>query len=117
MSTATFTDARTDVCPPWCVEHYTGEDGTQNHSGPITRGVVGESAVSGEPMQVNVWPELRITPDGHVCPVGILGETHREPDDFEMTAEQLRRLAAHCIAVAQMCEQVAAERNATTDGR
>ncbi|MET7705438.1 hypothetical protein [Micromonospora sp. NPDC005413] len=112
---ATFSEARTDVCPPWCVEHYTGEDGTQNHSGPMTRGVVGESASNGAPMEMHVWPELRVGPDGHIRPVGLIGETHREPDDFELTSEQLRRMAAHCIAVAQMCEEAAAKRNAVTD--
>lgn len=124
MTAPTLTDAdryagpdhvRTPICPEWCVEHYEAEGGTQNHSGPINRGVVGESATDGTPMEMHVWPELRVTPDGHAYPVGILGETHREPDDFEMTPEQLRRLAAHCIAVAQMCERVIAERNAVTD--
>ena len=44
MTTPTLTPVTAAPCPPWCVEHYTAEDGTLNHSGPINRGVVGESA-------------------------------------------------------------------------
>lgn len=104
MTTTPARPWHTLTCPPWCVEHYTGEDGTRNHSGDLTRGVVGESASNGEPMELHVWPELRVTPDGHTYPVGIVNVS-RNQHDMELTAEQLRRLAAHCTAVAALCDQ------------
>lgn len=104
----------TDVCPPWCIEHYVGECGTHNHAGPADRSVIGESAQTGEILELGVWPELRRAVDGRIVVVGIVqiapiaSSTRHRPEDVELTACQLRDLAAHLAAVADQLHQAGA---------
>lgn len=97
-------------CPPWCDEHYTGLNGTRNHSGPADRYVLGESAGSGEPLSLAVWPEVRVTADGQVHAVGVVETASEsagargEVADIELTGDQLRAMAAHLLAVASQLD-------------
>lgn len=89
-------------CPPWCVEHYTADDGTSNHAGPADRAVCGQSATTGDCLTVAVWPELRVTVAGEAYAVGVVEKIKR--DDVELSSCQLRELAAHLLAVAEQVD-------------
>ena len=106
LPTPALNTTATATCPPWCDQHYTALDGTRNHSGPAELYVLGESPKNGEPLSIAVWPELRVTPAGDVYPVGVVesaAETagaRSQVVDVELGPDQLRRLAAHLLAVA-----------------
>lgn len=90
------------ACPPWCREHDTYGDGARNHaSAPLA--VFGFNATTGEPMAVAAWAEKRhLRGDAHV--IGVL---EGRPADVELSSYQLRELAVHLVAVAELVETTA----------
>ncbi|MEU3112661.1 hypothetical protein ABZ652_01105 [Micromonospora chalcea] len=112
----TDTLVRDDICPDWCDEHYTGTNGVRNHIAPADRYVLGESAGNGDPLSLAVWPELRIAANGDRFPVAVVetaAETFGARGDLagiELTADQLRAMAQHLLAVAAQLDATTARR-------
>lgn len=107
MSTATLPQTPLqNGCPSWCIEHYVGEGGTHNHAGSADRSVIGAGTNTSLLLEIGVWPELRRAVNGRATAVGIIqigaidSGTGRQPEDIELTGQQLRDLAAHLLAVA-----------------
>lgn len=91
-------------CPPWCDEHYTSADGTKNHSSK-PRPLCAFDVYTGDPMPVTTWCEQRDTAD-EIRVVGVLATDGT--NDAEMASYQLRELARHLVAVAEMVETTVA---------
>lgn len=91
----------TTFCPSWCREHYT-VDSTRNHAS-APRTVCGFDADTAEPSTVAVWVELRHDKHGDAHIVGVLEKQCR--NDVELSSYQMRELAAHILAVAELVEK------------
>lgn len=91
---------RTAACPRWCVEHYCSNDGT-GCCASAPRAVTGASADDDSPALVSVWAELR-TYGGERTAVGVLEK--KSAADVEMCPCELRALARHLLAVAELVD-------------
>jgi hypothetical protein len=103
---------RADICPDWCDEHYTGQCGTRNYVGPADRTIFGQTT-NGAPLSMTVWPEVRISPTGHVSAVAILDvavDSDRgyrcQQAEIEMNRDTVRDLVAHLLDVAAQLDAV-----------
>jgi hypothetical protein len=94
------------ACPPWCVEHYTGEDGGSNHAS-FPRAVTGVGTYSSDPIIVSTWAERRDMPDGASEAVGIIERklSGTRNEDVQLTAAQMTELLGHLAAVVVEVEQ------------
>jgi len=101
-----------NVCPPGCVEHYTGGLGNRwsNHS-TAPRYVTAASATKDhEVVNLGVWLEVREDRKQEE-PTEVVGVVEQEgPGQAEMSAAQLRTLAMHLLDVANQVDQVGAAR-------
>ena len=88
------------TCPPGCVEHYVGSDGTWNHSTAL-RSVTGDSATRDDHVvSVSTWMEVR---EEHGQP-RVVGVVEKIREDVELCACQLRHLAQHLLDVADQVD-------------
>ncbi|MFI5495295.1 hypothetical protein [Actinoplanes sp. NPDC051859] len=90
------------TCPPGCIEHYTGVDGSTNHA-TAPRYVTGASATHADhAVTVSTWMEQRHDQTtGVVQTVGIVEKVR---EDVELHACQIRELAQHLLAVADQVD-------------
>ena len=91
--TTTHPTGQTIVCPPWCTDHETTEDGVDFHLGPDVEFGTPRVKCAGK-----VQIQLEDTAEGGV---------QVNVDNADLTIAETRRLAAHLLNLADMAERAA----------
>jgi hypothetical protein len=92
------------ACPPWCDDHYRGEDGTWNHAS-VPSSVIGADVWTGDPMELGYWAERRDDPD--VSETVVVLEVSKLKDDLELTPDAVEVMAARLIGLARRARAAA----------